>query len=120
LWGFEASELHNDHVGYARRADWDPLETFAWRFSPGTYFEVYPKTAVALRTLEGYLGSDRMMAALGSYARQWRFKHPHAQDFFDAFSRATGEDLMWFFRPAFLGTDVLDYEVASLESVTRK
>src|SRR5262249_17835175 len=90
--------------------------TYAWRFSRGHYFQVYPKTAVALQTLEGYLGHERMMAAIGAYARTWKFKHPHAQDFFDAVSASAGEDLMWFFRPAFLGTDVLDYEITEVHS----
>src|SRR5262249_49936266 len=86
FFGVRSSDTADRRLGFAARADWDPLETFAWRFAPGTYFSVYSKTTVALRTLEGYLGHDRMMAALGSYARTWRFKHPHAQDFFDAFS----------------------------------
>jgi peptidase M1-like protein len=104
------------HRGYSNIADWDPLETYAWRFSRGHYFVVYPKTAVALRTLEGYLGHEKMMACLRNYTANWRFKHPHAQDFFDSFSQAAGQDLMWFFRPAFLETRVLDYEITDLRS----
>ncbi|HJZ84157.1 MAG TPA: M1 family metallopeptidase, partial [Polyangia bacterium] len=120
LYGLWSSGVHADHVRSARNAGFDALETFAWRFAPGRYDVVYYKTSASLRTLEGYLGHERMMAALGAYARAWRFRHPHAQDFFDAFSRASGEDLSWFFEPAFRGTEVLDYEIAELHSQEHK
>jgi hypothetical protein len=119
LLGVQASELESNRRAYARRPDYDPLQTYAWRFAPGVYGSVYSKTALALRTLEGYLGRERMLACLRAYAEANRFRHPRAQDFFDAFSKASGEDLMWFFRPAFLGTEVLDYEVARLSSRRR-
>ena len=119
LLGVQASELQANRRANASRPDFDPLETWAWRFAPHVYGTVYWKTALALRTLEGYLGRERMLAALRAYAEANRFRHPRAQDFFDAFSKASGEDLMWFFRPAFLGTEVLDYEVSGLSSRRR-
>ena len=114
--GFEMSYDASNHRGYSSIADWDPLETYAWRFSRGHYFVVYPKTAMALRTLEGYLGQEKMMDCVRAYTAAWKFKHPHAQDFFDSFSRAAGQDLMWFFRPAFLESRVLDYEITEVRS----
>jgi hypothetical protein len=117
LAGIETSSWDYIHRSFSRVADWDPPETPAWRFAPGRYWVVYGKTAAALRTLEAFLGHDRTLAALGQYARAMRFHHPHAQDFFDHLSRAVGEDLMWFLGPAFLGTEVLDYEIAELRSV---
>lgn len=116
LLGLQSSYDFSSHMAYSRIADWDPLETYAWRFSRGHYFVVYPKTAVALRTLEGYLGHEKMIAAFHAYTAAWKFKHPHAQDFFDSFSQSTGQDLMWFFKPAFLGTEVLDYEITDVRS----
>jgi hypothetical protein len=118
--GIDRGYFYGEHEHYAHRPDYDPLETFAWRFAPQVYGESYHKTASALRTLEGYLGHDRMLAALGEYARKWRFRHPHAQDFFAAIQEATGEDLYWFFGPAFLGTDVLDYEVSDVDSIRQR
>jgi hypothetical protein len=114
--GLQQSYDASTHLDYECMADWDPVATYAWRFSRGHYNLVYSKTAVALCTLEAYLGHERMMAALHAYATTWKFKHPHAQDFFAAFAQSTGEDLMWFFRPAFLGTEVLDYEISDLRS----
>jgi hypothetical protein len=116
LWGLVAGYWVPNRLGYVGAAKWDPLETYSWRFSPGHYSTVYSKTGVVLKTLEGYLGRERMLAGLGAYARKHRFTHPHAEDFFHAFATATGEDLQWFFRPAFFGTDVVDYEVSELES----
>jgi hypothetical protein len=119
IFGVQSSEVQGNRRAYSWRPDFDPLATYAWRFAPGGYAQVYAKTALALRTLEGYLGRERTLACVRAYAEANRFRHPRAQDFFDAFSKAAGEDLTWFFRPAFLGSEVLDYEVASLTSARR-
>jgi hypothetical protein len=120
LFGLRSSRVQVDRRSVATRPAADPLETFSWRFAPGSYWQVYAKTSVALHTLEAHLGRERLLAALGAYARAYRFKHPRAEDFFRAMSAASGEDLSWFFRPAFLGTAVLDYEVSALASARRE
>jgi hypothetical protein len=119
LLGLQGSEVQATRRAAAYRPDFDPLETYAWRFAPHVYGTVYSKSAAALGTLDGYLGHERMLTALRAYAEANRFRHPRAQDFFDAFSKSSGEDLTWFFRPAFLGTEILDYEVSGFSSHRR-
>jgi len=45
------------------------------------------------------------------YVRRWAFKHPTPADFFRTVENVSGQDLGWFWRAFFYGTDVLDIAV---------
>ena len=72
----------------------------------------YRNTERALSTLEGVVGTSRMMAAMKAYARAWAFRHPTGRDFYAALSKELGQDLSWFFDPAF-------HEVGGLKLAVR-
>ncbi len=48
---------------------------------------VYARTAVVLETVRRVWGPDRFERALGTYAREQRFRHPRPEHLFDAFDR---------------------------------
>jgi hypothetical protein len=89
-----------------------PSWAFGGDYSYGT--NTYARPAVALATLEGYLGTERMNLVIRTYFERWRFRHPTSQDFFDTASEVAGEDLSWFFDQYFRGDAVLDYAVQSV------
>src|SRR5687767_1697305 len=68
-----------------------------------------------LRTLEAYLGEERMTLLMRTYAERFRFRHPTPDDFFETakeVSRETeGPELHWFFEELVEGTGTLDYGV---------
>jgi hypothetical protein len=74
----------------------------------------YGKTALALRTLDAYLGGNRLRDALHAYVEQWRFRHPKAADFRAAVEASVGEPLGWFFDQVIAGTGVVDFAVGRL------
>ncbi|MEI2823515.1 MAG: hypothetical protein V9F02_08815 [Chitinophagaceae bacterium] len=49
------------------------------------------------------------------YARRWAFKHPTPADFFRTIEDATGEDLDWFWRGWFYGTDACDISIDTVK-----
>jgi hypothetical protein len=51
---------------------------------------VYSRTAALLETLARVYGRDRVEAALGAYARRYRFAHPTESDFLHAMGDALG------------------------------
>jgi len=51
---------------------------------------VYSRTATLLETLARVYGRDRVEAALGAYARRYRFAHPTESDFLHAMGDALG------------------------------
>jgi hypothetical protein len=75
----------------------------------------YTKPATGLNILrETIMGRKLFDYAFKEYARRWAFKHPEPADFFRTMEDASGEDLDWFWRGWFYGTDACDM---SLDSV---
>ena len=88
----------------------------------------YAKPATGLNILrETIMGRDLFDYAFKEYARRWAFKHPEPADLFRTLEDASGEDLDWFWRGWFYGTDACDisldtvkYFKADLNSVPTK
>lgn len=75
----------------------------------------YSKPATALNILrETIMGRELFDYAFKEYSRRWAFKHPTPADLFRTMEDASGEDLDWFWRGWFYGTDACDI---SLDSV---
>lgn len=75
----------------------------------------YSKPATGLNILrETIMGRELFDYAFKEYAKRWAFKHPTPADFFRTMEDASGEDLDWFWRGWFYGTDACDI---SLDSV---
>ncbi|MBA3820178.1 MAG: M1 family metallopeptidase [Deltaproteobacteria bacterium] len=80
-----------------------PIATAAFAFVDiGAYGEAsYERALQTLHTLENIVGASRFAAAMRVYARTFAFKHPTGRDLFETLSRELGQDLAWFFGPAF-------------------
>jgi hypothetical protein len=110
----------------------DAIDQLGWTYSSdGAYGAItYRKTAMAMKTLEGYLGPELMAQVMRDYYERWRFRHPKPDDFFasvvDTVEKAggkragglqvTADELREYFQQAFRSTRVLDYAVAEVES----
>jgi hypothetical protein len=104
-------------TGYRRDARQDQQSTPTFRYWPGTAVSIsYDKTALWLHTLERYLGWTSLRRGMSAFYDRWRFAHPTPNDFFDAISTASGEDLDWFFDQVHGGANVYDYGIAQLTS----
>ncbi|MBC7398528.1 MAG: M1 family peptidase, partial [Mucilaginibacter sp.] len=79
----------------------------------------YAKPATALNILrETVMGRELFDYSFKEYAKRWAFKHPTPADFFRTMEDASGEDLDWFWRGWFYGTDPVDISIDSV-SVAR-
>lgn len=127
MFGERCSELDLPHLCLSSRdLDWAayrsstrelPLSTRSYDLPVSLYGNVtYAHTAVMMRTLERYLGPDRMAAALRRYAERFRFRHPRRSDFVATMSEGAGEDLGWFFQQTLDTTRVADYLVLDIEN----
>lgn len=74
----------------------------------------YNKPAVMLNALRGILGREVFTEALREYARRWAYRHPTPFDLFNTFEDVAGQDLDWFWTPAFFETWTLDHGVSSV------
>ena len=69
----------------------------------------YSKPATGLNILrETIMGRELFDYAFKEYAKRWAFKHPTPADLFRTMEDASGEDLDWFWRGWFYGTDPVD------------
>jgi hypothetical protein len=69
----------------------------------------YTKPATGLNMLrETIMGRELFDYSFKEYARRWAFKHPEPADLFRTMEDASGEDLDWFWRGWFFGTDACD------------
>ncbi len=76
----------------------------------------YSKPATGLNILrETIMGRELFDFAFQQYARRWAFKHPTPADFFRTMEDASGEDLDWFWRGWFYGTDAVDIAIDSVK-----
>ncbi len=72
----------------------------------------YLKVAVGLETLREYiLDPERMDTAFARYARAWAFKHPEPWDFFRVVSGSVEQELGWFWRGWFMGSEAVDIAI---------
>jgi hypothetical protein len=72
----------------------------------------YDKVATGLNILrETIVGRELFDNAFREYAKRWAFKSPTPADFFRTIEDATGEDLDWFWRGWFYGTDACDIAI---------
>jgi hypothetical protein len=77
----------------------------------------YSKPATGLNILrETIMGRQLFDYAFKEYARRWAFKHPEPADLFRTMEDASGEDLDWFWRGWFFGTDACDISLDTIKA----
>jgi hypothetical protein len=90
----------------------DPIIKPSWEFYPGAYGAMaYSRGALSLKTLENYLGREKLDNILRTFFEQYRFKHPSSADFFRVANEVAGEDLSPFFNQLWYKSGDLDYAV---------
>lgn len=81
---------------------------------------VYSRTATILETLARVYGRDRFEAALGEYARRFRFAHPSPADFTSVLGNALGEDARHALVAALDARGRIDFVVRDLQSAPER
>src|ERR1700712_1529457 len=77
----------------------------------------YTKPATGLNMLrETIMGRELFDYAFKEYARRWAFKHPTPADLFRTMNDASAENLDWFWRGWFYGTDACDISLDSVKT----
>ncbi len=85
------------------------------RFGPNAY----SKPATGLNILrETIMGRELFDKAFKTYSKRWAFRHPEPADFFRTMEDASGEDLDWFWRGWFYGTDPVDIAIEKVTVAT--
>ena len=100
--------------GYLKQENKMPIMTGADSLQ-STGYNAYTKPTLALNILrESVLGREQFDYAFKQYARRWMFKRPTPADFFRTMEDASGQDLDWFWRGWFYGTDHTDISIENI------
>jgi len=78
------------------------------------FFASYAKPALAIRTLEGVYGEDRLLRAVRAYFADHRYGHPTGGDLQASLERSLDEDLDWFFDAVIRGDRQPDWAVLAV------
>jgi hypothetical protein len=118
LLGFQVDSVAQHRLQYARAAQHDPIVRPGWQFLDRSSYAAisYSKMALALDTLNMYLGDDVIEHALRNYFERWRFRHPRGKDFVSSVEESVGQDLGWYFDQVLSGSEVLDYAVTQVRA----
>src|SRR5690606_4818594 len=79
----------------------------------------YAKPATGLNILrETIMGREIFDKAFKTYSKRWAFRHPEPADFFRSMNDASAENLDWFWRGWFYGTDPVDIAIDKVTVAT--
>nr|MBI1231493.1 M1 family peptidase [Cytophagales bacterium] len=75
----------------------------------------YMKPAIGLLMLREYiLGHERFDNAFSAYIEAWAYKNPQPSDFFNIMENVAGENLNWFWKGWFYGTENIDLAIENV------
>jgi hypothetical protein len=117
LLGFVEEETDvrwGDRSGYLRDPDSDPIETVVWDYVDRTSYSTnsYPRTAVALRSLQALVGREAFLRGMRKFSEDWRYRHPYPEDFYLAFQEGADAEIQWYFDDVFRETKTVDWRCA--------
>ena len=95
--------------------DLDPIRRSSWAFdSESSYFRnSYSRPATVLQQIRRLAGEEAFWKVFRSYCLRWRFDHPTAEDFFDAFRPLAIPGFEALVTGSFSGTSFVDFRIVS-------
>ena len=114
--GFAQEENYNNYFYLVKSRLEEPLTTHADHFNSNFAYSVaaYSKGAVFMEQLGYIAGAQVRDKILLEYYRQWRFKHPNANDFINLAQKVSGLQLDWYKEYWVNTTKTIDYSIDSL------
>ncbi|HMR90975.1 MAG TPA: M1 family metallopeptidase [Chitinophagaceae bacterium] len=114
--GFLHNGSYNGYFSLVKSNKEEPLTTHADHFNTNSAYSAaaYSKGAVFLEQLGYVIGADVRDKVLLEYYRQWKFKHPNADDFVRIAERVSNIELDWYKEYWVNSTKTIDYAFDSL------
>jgi len=114
--GFAYEGTYRGYVSLAKSGREEPLTTHADHFNLNSAYgpAVYSKGGVFMEQLGYIVGAPVRDRILLEYYRQWRFKHPNANDFIRIAEKVSDMKLDWYKEYWINSTKTIDYSIDSL------
>jgi aminopeptidase N len=113
---------YDNYFALAKSNLQEPLSTYAdfYNTNAGYNYSSYYKGAVFMEQLAYIAGDQVLDKILLEYYRDWRFKHPDADDFIREAEKVSGLQLDWYKDFWINSTKTVDYAIDSLWEVSGK
>ncbi|MDB5231723.1 MAG: family metallopeptidase [Chitinophagaceae bacterium] len=100
----------------------EPMSTHADHYNTNYAYSnaAYSKGAVFLSQLGYIVGDEVRDKILLEYYRQWRFKHPNANDFIRVAEKLSGIELQWYKEYWVNSIKTIDYAIGGVDESTGK
>ncbi len=110
---------YGGYFALARSPYAEPLSTHADHFNSnfGYSLSSYSKGAVFLGQLGYIIGDNLRDQVLLEYYREWRFKHPNANDFVRVAEKVSGLELQWYKEYWINSIKTIDYAVGDINRI---
>lgn len=114
--GFAFADNYRGYISLAKSGKEEPLTTHADHYNLNSSYgaAVYSKGAVFMEQLGYITGAGVRDKILLEYYRQWRFKHPTANDFMRVAEKVSNMKLDWYKEYWINSTKTIDYAIDSL------
>lgn len=114
--GFAHAGSYQGYFSLAKSNREEPLSTHADHYNTNAAYgpAVYSKGAVFMEQLGYIVGAPARDKILLEYYRQWKFKHPDADDFLRVAEKVSGIQLDWYKEYWINSTKTIDYSIDSL------
>jgi hypothetical protein len=108
--------IYQSYLALAKSGREEPLTTHADQFNTNYAYSnaAYTKGGVFIEQLGYIVGADVRDRILLEYYKQWRFKHPNANDFIRIAEKVSGLQLDWYRGYWVNTTKTIDYGIDSL------
>jgi Peptidase family M1 domain len=108
--------IYQSYLSLAKSGREEPLTTHADQFNTNYAYSnaAYTKGGVFIEQLGYIVGADVRDRILLEYYKQWRFKHPNANDFIRIAEKVSGLQLDWYRGYWVNTTKTIDYGIDSL------
>jgi hypothetical protein len=118
-FGLKVSDVVAQGVYSNRFAKNEPVAQPAYAFRSGTDYGalVYSRTAGIFETLRRVYGDERMAAAMGLYARTYRFEHPGPAELLAVLGEVLGESAAKTTHAALFDRGWVDYELTGISNM---
>jgi hypothetical protein len=114
--GFAYEDEYDGYYSLVRSGREEPLTTHADHYNTNAAYgnAVYSKGAVFLEQLGYITGAEVRDKILLEFFRQWKYKHPNANDFIRTAEKVSGMKLDWYKQYWIHTTRTIDYSIDSL------
>ncbi|MGN6352785.1 MAG: M1 family metallopeptidase [Parafilimonas sp.] len=113
---FAFNNSYNSYFRLVKSGKEEPLSTHADHFNTNYAYSVaaYSKGSIFLSQLGYIVGEDNLDKILLEYYKEWRYKHPNANDFIRIAEKVSGLELQWYKEYWVYTTKTIDYALGNI------